>query len=387
MKKVVLFTNSFGCGGTERVISRLIPRLNELYDVRLVVLDSSKIEYETEVPIVSLGGAEKKNRIAYGLSLIGKIRRFSDYIKSEKIDCVVSFLSVPNIINIIANKNAKTIISIRGQLKVKGGLSSKIKHQIEKMTYRKADGVIVPSRSLRDDLVNIFNVDDKKIAVIYNPFDVSDIKRMSEDEISPEYRDIFANNRVIVALGRMTYEKGYKYLLESFRYVLETEKAVKLFIIGDGGLMEEIRSQTVSQGIENDVILAGKMSNPFPYIRESTLYVMSSISEGFPNSLVEAMACEKAVISTDCKSGPREILDINEEINPSDEIEFLEYGVLVPSFDENCASKQIKIFSEAVIVLLQDEQRRREYEKKSICRAKEFTVDSCIDKYKRVIDR
>ena len=115
---------------------------------------------------------------------------------------------------------------------------------------------------------------------------------------------------------------------------MEVKKSVKdagLIFIGHRGEMEkEIKEMSNLSGFKEDILFLGYQENPFKYISKCDLYVCSSLYEGFPNSLVEAMACGTAVLSTDCKTGPREILSSSNHIETVKDVTIEKYGVLVP---------------------------------------------------------
>ena len=136
-------------------------------------------------------------------------------------------------------------------------------------------------------------------------------------------------------------------------------------------------------------MFCGMKENPFPYMKKAEIFVLSSISEGFPNVLVEAMCCERPVIACDCMSGPREIL--YQEFDASavaKEIEMADYGLLVPDFTtrSNLDIKEKEVLlADAIKLLLADDKLRQHYEAKALERAQFYTFKRCIDKYKDFI--
>lgn len=385
-KKIAIFTVSMGCGGAERVISRIIPKLSEVYDVVLILLDSSRIEFDVNIPIISLGKKEPSNRFKYVISLIKSGIAFRQYIFNNDLECVVSFLSTPNIINILCNKKCKRIISVRGQISVDGTILTKLKQFVEKMIYKRADRVIVPSKSLKNDLVNLCKLNEDYVSVIYNPFDIDEIACLSNEKIDNKYIQLYENSLVITALGRMTYEKGFDHLLQVLALVMKSTKKVKLIIIGDGKEKRKLIDLSKRLEVEKHVIFTGQMSNPFPYIKKSELFVMSSVSEGFPNALVEALACGVPVISTDCKSGPREILFKNADLERIiSEKEYAEYGIITPSFSKKDVKEQYTQMAESILLLLRDKNMNKKYKAVAMERARMFSVERCVEEFVKVI--
>lgn len=132
--------------------------------------------------------------------------------------------------------------------------------------------------------------------------------------------------------------------------------------------------------MRDKVYLLGKKLNPFSYISKADCFVFASNHEGFPNVLVESLACELATISTDCKSGPREILAPNNNINfqIKDDIELSEYGILTPV-------DNLEKIKEAMQLMMNDKIIRDKYSQNSMIRAQEFEIKEIIKQFEEVI--
>ena len=144
-------------------------------------------------------------------------------------------------------------------------------------------------------------------------------------------------------------------------------------------------------GLDENVIFTGWQSNPYVFIADSDVYVMPSITEGFPNALVEAMACGKPVVSADCPSGPREILSEKSFDTVATQIERADYGILVPPLDgKPDYSTDIadcdRMLAEAIDMLLSDASLREEYARKAAERARVFSYDACKKNVVKIIN-
>ncbi len=154
-----------------------------------------------------------------------------------------------------------------------------------------------------------------------------------------------------------------------------------LYIIGDGKLRDKLNRLISDLNLENRVFLLGKQKNPYKFLSKADIFLFSSNREGFPNVLVEALTCKLPVISTDCKSGPREILapDSNIEYSLKDSIEIANYGILTPT---NSIEKMIK----AIKILQKNSKLMLEYRKKSLNRAKQFHKNRIVNDFINIIE-
>lgn len=384
-RKIAFLINSLGRGGAERVITRIAPELNKRYDVTIILCDSNENIYECDLRIKCLQEEKEKSSIAYALSLNKKGQLLQKIIKEDNIELVISFLTVPNILNLKYNPTKK-IISIRNNVKfdMHNGFFSKIKHIMEKYESKKADCVIVPSVELKKDFAIEYKYPSKKIVVINNPFNVKDIEKQSKDSV-----DLLFDKKTIVAMGRLNKQKGFEYLLKAYSLIDKINS--QMIILGDGELKEDLQNVAREQNVSDRVIFMGGVGNPFKYIAKADVFVMSSLFEGFPNALVEAMACRVPVISTDCVSGPREILyDEPNFLQKATSIEYADYGVLVPEFDDlgddNTNESKYKIMSEIIERFLVDDDLRERYAQKAIERANYFTLEKSVQGFSDVIE-
>jgi N-acetylgalactosamine-N,N'-diacetylbacillosaminyl-diphospho-undecaprenol 4-alpha-N-acetylgalactosaminyltransferase len=158
-----------------------------------------------------------------------------------------------------------------------------------------------------------------------------------------------------------------------------------LILVGDGSEMDVLKALAKELGIENRTLFVGGQDNPYKYMSKAAIYLSASNSEGFPNALVEAMICGCAIVSTDCPSGPREILAPESDILSlmKEGIEYAPYGTLV-AVDDTVA------LSESLDTLLSDYTKIEAYQKASMKRAMQFRLDAICQQYsttfKRVIE-
>lgn len=172
--------------------------------------------------------------------------------------------------------------------------------------YRAADAVIAPSRGVAEDLSATVPTLARSIAVIPNPVDRASLCRLSEQAPDdPWYR---GGEPIVSAVGRLSWHKDFETLIRAFAHVSRATRA-RLLILGEGEERSALTALIDDLGLRERVRLHGFVDNPYPYMRHSALYVLSSCFEGLPNTLLQAAALQVPVVATDCRSGPREILE------------------------------------------------------------------------------
>lgn len=233
-----------------------------------------------------------------------------------------------------------------------------------KKAYKFAKKIIVMTKMMKNDFVENFGVNQDKISVIPNPVDISLINKLKTEHVEHGWLVSDRKFPVITAMGRLTEQKGFEFLIKVFAKVVKKSPA-KLIILGKGRLKSKLEKMVRNLGLEENVYFAGFENNPYRYIARSDLFVLSSFFEGFPNALVEAMACGVPVISTDCPSGPSEI--ITTELN----------GILTPVGEADRIGN-------AICRVLDDVNLRNRLSENAVVRAKNFDIRKTIPLYEKV---
>lgn len=396
MKKVGLFISGMNKGGAERVVSRLTNILKNDFDIYLILFEDTYNEYNFSGTLINMDIKATNKKYDKPILLCKRIKKLKQIKKEYNLDVVISFLDSPNIVNILSKVDkCKNIVSIRNYSKNenKNSVLGKLTDFAIKILYNKADRIIPVTKLIAQNYEEDYGINKDKISVIYNPYDIDEIQELSNECIQSEYNDFFRTGKIFISVGRHMYQKGFWHLIKSFKLVHEEYKDTKLVIVGRHNDDNKMQTLINDLGLNESVLLVDQQENPFKFIKNSDIYVMSSLFEGFPNSMVEAMACGCPIISTDCKSGPREILYKNADINKvCEDIETADYGILVPPFDEdenweftNISYKE-KLLAKAMILMLNDEKLKQEYSEKSINRAKEFNYNICKEKFSEIIN-
>lgn len=180
-------------------------------------------------------------------------------------------------------------------------------HRVVRFCFRRAllacDRVISLGQGMTDDLRAQTGIDAARIVQIYNPIDVATVERRSREEI-----DVALHHPAIVMCGRLTKQKGYSDAIAAYAHVLKKRPDAHLYILGVGEEEDCLREDVHARGIDASVHFLGFKENPYAYMARADVFMLSSLWEGFGNVIVEALAAGAPVVSTDCPTGPREIL-------------------------------------------------------------------------------
>ncbi|WP_315113915.1 glycosyltransferase [Clostridium intestinale] len=377
-------------GGAERVVANLVNELSDKVNVYTMILEkNTDADYNIKGDIISLYNKKNKNRLKEICALRLEIKA---YAEENEIDCVISFTEYPNLLNILTKIKIKKIISVRNFMSEKWkGSKGVFWRSTFKYLYNKADILISPTKVIENDMIEKYKVDRSKCKIIYNPYEIEKISSDMILDIEPEFGPWF-NGETIITMGRLVLAKGHCHLIRAFSEVKKIKRKAKLVIIGVGELEKQLKELVRDLNIEKDVLFLGFSDNPHKYINKSNLFVLPSYYEGFPNALAEAMICKVPVISTDCKSGPREILYPSSDINFStDKEEYADFGVLIPEFKGSCFDANAKLscnellLVKSIINLMNDKNLYSKYIEKSQQRITDFHIKNIALKWLEMI--
>lgn len=324
-KKLVLFTGGLNFGGMERVIFIARDLLNKEYDIKIVTLYQTEADYEARDEYYNLNVPPSSKKI------ITFLKRFVKTIRMKKDlrpDMVFSFGMYLNYLNVLSNyfivKKPTTIVGIRSYDWLTDPF---LRSNTDKWIMQHANKVNSVSKMIAKDAERIWGIPLDKNQVIYNPYDVNDIIRKAEEDINDF--DFDTSKYYFITMGRLSDQKGYGHLIRAFSKVSGKYANTRLLILGNGDRREKLIEMIREYDLEEKVLLLGGKNNPYRYVKKSNIYVMSSVSEGFPNALSEAMCIGTPVISVNCKSGPSEILfDTFHPLDESSKFWIADYGLL-----------------------------------------------------------
>jgi len=320
-KRILFAINSLAGGGAERVLVTLLggsTPWREHYDIHLALLDNEPRAYDVPhwVAVHQLDARHK---------LLPSLTQFRSLVGRLDPDATLSFLTRANIANgwAMAGRRQPWLISER--VNTSAHLAeARAARAMVRFVYPRAAHVIAVSEGVVDDLADNFGVARSRMSAIANPVDHRRIV-----ELAAAQPAFMPAGPYIAAAGRLMPNKNFPLLLRA--YALAAPQA-RLVILGEGPERNALEALAVSLGIADRVYMPGFIANPFALVARAEAYAMPSNAEGFPNGLVEAMACGVPVVATNCASGPSEILASRSRDAISGGID-VDAGALVPTDD------------------------------------------------------
>ena len=315
--KVLFLIPSLEKGGIERSLSRvsrgLIEKGNEVILLSNEVSIEGKSYFEESINLIQIDTpfSNKRSLFFQFLNCLFLFFKFKKIINKNNIDIILAAKNFPlaiflktfstNKFKLILREAVDPYVAAKNQ---RFFITRKIIIFLKKKLYPRADKVIAISEGVRNSLIENFNFPSKKIDVIYNPAADNRILKLSEEKTENYTFDGYT----FINIGRLAKQKDQLTLLKAFKITLDKFKC-NLIIIGEGTERNNLERYIAENSLEKNVKLLGYQSNPWKYLSKSNLFVLSSIWEGFGNVIVESMALGIPVISSNCKSGPSEILE------------------------------------------------------------------------------
>ncbi|MFC6920913.1 glycosyltransferase [Meiothermus taiwanensis] len=361
MSKLSIFLPNLNGGGAERVMVTLVNGFaHRGYCVDLV-LASKEGPYLQEVdPLVRVVDL-RAGRVIKALWPLVR------YLRSERPVAMLSAINHANVVAVLARYlarvNTRVVISEHSTISIEAQRArvwnARSVYVLVPWVYRRADGIVAVSRDSAHDLERFASLPAGSVQTIYNPFDLTRIRQLAAEPVPHPWLQPEQRRPVILAIGRLTEPKDYPTLLRAFALV-RTHLNGRLLILGEGELREELAALAQSLGLgDDDFQMPGFVANPFAYLARAAVFVLSSRWEGLPGALIEAMACGTPVVSTDCPSGPREILQEGR------------WGRLVAVGD-------VEALAQAIVSVLQTPREQLPDVRQ---RAADFAQDRAIDAY------
>lgn len=321
-----------------------------------------------------------------------RAREIAKLCQKERINIVISFLDEANFSTVLSkfffNNNARIIVSIHNSIEHQ----SLIRKVLFSILYPMIDLVVPITKEMESQLRDKCKV--KNIYTIYNMHYIDKYIKSANDDVPSTINHFFDNSYVFVNMGRLTKQKGQCFLIRSFKKVVARHNKAKLIVLGDGELRNQLVAFSRRLKLDKHIFFIGSLENIFPILKHSDCFVFSSLFEGLPNSLIEALAMNLPIISTDCKTGPREILAPDLPIGGGIEYPYFgEYGILTSPFKKEMVLRTIKeeplveeeiMFSDLMIRMIEDNQMRETFSS-GLMRARDFDANIIAGEWEKIL--
>ena len=391
-RHIGLFVRSFGGGGgAERVMLNLATALADRGHRVDLVMGRKEGHFLEEIPdtvtVIDLKIRSarqllptllKMPRVAAALAahlsgsrlpwILGGVPGLAAYLNQQRPTALLSALSYPNMTAVLARRlsiaSTRTVISVHNHLSVATAgadrAADKTFPHLARRLYPEADRVVAVSDGVAEDLAHTLGLPRTRIRTIYNPVFRPDMLTLARAPLEHAW---FAPGAppVILGIGKLKPQKDFGCLIRAFARVRAVRPA-RLLILGEGSQREALLSLAGQLGVADDIALPGFVANPFAYLGRAAVFALSSAWEGLSNVIIEALACGCPVVSTDCPSGPAELLGRGA------------YGSLVPVGDDTA-------LAQALLASL-DHPPHRE---RLLDRARQFSVERAAEQYLSVL--
>ncbi|WP_149277097.1 glycosyltransferase family 4 protein [Pareuzebyella sediminis] len=356
-KSIAFIIGSLGSGGAERVVSTLCNGLIGHYDIAIITFIASKPFYSLDKKVSLLHCSEVINpsenlwqAIKTNYNLYKKI---SGFLKSERIDLSICFLTSSNILGILASRSRGIPVIVSERIDPNASKKSFVWEKLRRFTYPKANLVVVQTAAIKRFFTRY--IDEAKVIILPNPL---------SPDLQYDLNHSKPAEKIILNVGRLTNQKGQDMLIRAFGNI--NPKDWKLIIIGEGpnrGKYEEMIEQLNMKG---KIILPGNIKAISPQYASARIFAFTSRFEGFPNALIEAMHMGLPSIATDCPTGPSELIEDGNN------------GFLINVGDQTALEEKLG-------VLIKDPQMREIFGRKGREKVKRFKTHEVISAWESVI--
>lgn len=380
-KKILILVESLKVGGgSERFAATLGTQLHKHgYEVSYLTLMDENPKYDFKGDYHTLNMDDiYANYLKPGFYFKRgfNLLRYSPEIKriceDLKVDTIISVSEIANFYAVFSRwlyRNKVPIISTQ-HMNPEIFMDSSLKYRLMKFFYHRTDEVVCVSREIERILNQDYDV--KNTQTIYNMMDIEGNIKLSLEELPQEYGELFTKDCFnFINIGRLNQQKGQWFLIRSFRRVVNKYDNARLFILGEGDLRGRLKDLIHDLDLVGNVFLLGEQENVFPFLKNSDCFIFSSLWEGLPLTLIEALSMDLPIISTDCKTGPREVLCPELDLDENIEYPYLgKHAILTKTFPNKLLIKNLEEIplnktetqmSDMMIKMIEDSTLRENY--------------------------
>lgn len=314
--KVLLFIYQLSGGGAEKIMIEIANNFPSNYDVTVkTILNCISEKHRLNSNINYEYCFERKyrfDRILFKIGFFLSPKFLHKFLISKKYDIEIAAMEgiASKVISGCSEKKTFLLSLIHASCKnIAWQRGRYLNKKQEFGSYSAFHKIVFVSEDTKNDFIEIFPINKSKCEVIYNPFNIEEIRNKSNITLNDfiEIKEDF----VFCTVGRLEEVKGFERLIKAMKENIKVDPKIKLLIIGEGKLKNKLKEEINSNGLNNNIFLIGFKENPYPYIKASDCYICSSYSEGLSTSVIEALILSKPVITTKC-GGMREILNNGE---------------------------------------------------------------------------
>lgn len=350
-RRVLFFFVHLHKGGMQRAVSNISLALPDDFEqyVGFFGTENPPFEYHAILHDFNVPGSLELGLLSKIRNLFLRLYKLRKFVREQQIDVVVSFGEAANFLNVLSLNSAYRILSIRSAIGGYGDVNiyNRIYRGLIRWVYPFSDVIIAVSADLKKQIEKITW---KKIPVhqIPNLYQLAKLRKLSEEPLSAEL-SYLTKSHFLLNVGSLVSQKGQDLLITAFAKISDNFPDLRLVMVGRGQEKDKYLAETKRLGVSDRVVIIDFDSNPYKYMRCATAFVLPSLTEGFPNVLVEAMACGCPVVAFDCPTGPREILGASE------------YGELVENMSVEALAERINelLSSDEKLVYLKEQGARR----------------------------
>lgn len=293
--KIDFYISSLSGGGAEKVLISISQKLASVgHNVSIISLEKRPQFYNVDENVQLVKYETEKTGIK---GLYDDYKNIKTHLKKSKADVSVCFLLRCNLLVLLAGMfyKSRIIVSDRNNPLME---HSKAAFLIQNLLYLRANKVIVQTEQIKGYYTKAIQ---RKICVIENPIDTK--------ALDAQISEMPEREKIIISIGRLEAQKDYKTLIDAFERVHKKYPEWKVNVYGKGDMKEELEAYVESKALSDSFVFCGRTSKPYYELRKASIFVLSSFYEGFPNVLCEAMYAGDLCISSDCVSGPRELIN------------------------------------------------------------------------------
>lgn len=350
VKRIFFLIPDMNGGGAQKVVSQILHFLDRSrFDLTLVLLQKEGPfldSIDEDVKILSLNKSRVRESLWDLISLFFREKPDIVFTSLGHLNLMLSpFLPFfPKSIRFIARET--NIVSILNEGKF-------FRNWLYRTFYKNYDLIIAQSKDMKNDLIESYGIPEEKINRISNPVNIPMIIDASNAEVTFPFSTQYIN---LLAVGRLKHQKGFDLLISAFSRL--SADSYRLLILGEGEEKANLQKMVKESNLEGKVIFKDFVKNPFPYMKSADVFVLSSRNEGFPNVILESLACGTPVLANDCPGGVNELIEpgSNGEICNIGNVESFETGLLktLKIKDRESVTRSVEKFS--------DEKILKEYE-------------------------